>query len=160
MLKSTVVFQDGATEGSVHMLLLRIAFWVAVVALLLPAAPSIDNQNGGLAQAAGLTDDEGSFDAGQAVDLALSTGSDVFSFCERNRSVCDAATSAGSHVMAQLVYYSGEAATWAAQTLIDARAPQTAANAAPGANVQFLAPAPSAVPAPAPGQPQYQQQGI
>jgi len=102
------------------MLLVRIAFWIAVVAVLLPTAP--DSVSGdGSAQAATGTPAEEAFDAAAAVDMAVSTGSDVISFCERNAAVCNTVSDAGSHVLHQIIYYTGEAMSWATQALIDAR---------------------------------------
>lgn len=104
------------------MLILRIAFWVAVVAVLLPTAPSIPSSEGAAQAAAGAQAQVSEpFDAGAAVNMAMSTGSDVLSFCERNETVCDAVASGGTHVFNQLIYYTGEAMSWATQALIDAR---------------------------------------
>ena len=102
------------------MLILRIAFWIAVVAMILPSAPNVGGPADGAAQAAAAPASE-TLDAASAVDIAMSTGSDVLSFCERNQAVCDTASAAGSHVLNQVIYYSGEAMSWATQALIDAR---------------------------------------
>jgi len=119
------------------MLILRIAFWVAVVAMLLPSAPStavVGPDGTPLAE-------EANFDPAEAVTLAMTTSSDVLGFCDRNRTVCDAAGDAGEHVLAQVIYYSGEAVSWAAEKLLSARQPVNgAANSAP---VSVLAPPPA-----------------
>ncbi len=121
------------------MLVLRIAFWIAVVAVLLPTAPNISSSDGAAQAAAGSpaqTDEP--FDAGAAVDMAMSTGSDVLSFCERNEAVCETVANGGSHVFNQLIFYTGEAMSWATQALIDARQAEGGApaiQAAPAAPV-------------------------
>lgn len=106
------------------MFILRIVFWVAVVALLLPTAPGVSPSGGDTAQAAVGTNEDVTFDAGAAVNMAVSTGSDVLSFCERNEAVCNMVTTAGGHVVNQLIYYTGEAMSWATQALMDARQPE------------------------------------
>lgn len=112
------------------MFILRIAFWIAVVAVLLPAAPSIPSSEGAAQAAAGAPAEAAEpFDAGAAVDMAMSTGSDVLSFCDRNKTVCDAVANGGSHVFNQLIYYTGEAMSWATQALIEARQAEAAAAA-------------------------------
>jgi len=127
------------------MLVLRIAFWIAVVAVLLPTAPSIPSSDGAAQAAAGdPTQMEQPFDAGAAVDLAMNTGSDVLSFCERNAAVCDTVASGGSHVLNQVIFYTGEAMSWATQALIDARHPEGGAPATPATPVAAVAPAPNA----------------
>jgi len=116
------------------MLILRIAFWIAVVAVLLPTAPSIPSSDGAAQAAAGdPTQNEQPFDASAAVDMAMNTGSDVLGFCDRNAAVCDTVATGGSHVLNQLIFYTGEAMSWATQALIEARQPEGAAPATPAA---------------------------
>lgn len=106
------------------MFILRLAFWVAVVALVLPAAP--DNPTGDAsfisANAGGAPASK--FEAGDAVAIAMATGSDVMGFCDRNGAVCDAARGAGNHILRQVVYYGGLAIDWAETAADDARASQ------------------------------------
>ena len=104
------------------MLILRVVFWLAIIAMILPAAPGVSPQQSGVAQAAAVTPaTTDAFDAGDAVSIVVSTGSDVLSFCERNEAVCDTAVSAGAHVVDQVIFYSGEALSWATQELLNAR---------------------------------------
>ncbi len=111
------------------MLIVRVVFWLAIIAMILPAAPGVSTQQGGAGQAAAVTPAAAdAFDAGDAVSIAVSTGADVLGFCERNEAVCDTAVSAGAHVVDQVIYYSGEALGWATQELLNAR--QAGADAA------------------------------
>ncbi|GAA6157512.1 MAG: hypothetical protein R8J41_14055 [Alphaproteobacteria bacterium] len=135
------------------MLILRIAFWIAVVAVLLPSAPSISSSDGTAQAASGVpAGDAEVFDAGAAVDMAMNTGSDVLSFCERNDAVCDTVAAGGSHVANQLIYYTGEAVSWAAQALIDARGAETGTPGALPAATATPAEVTADVPAPIPSQ--------
>lgn len=135
------------------MLILRIAFWIAVVAVLLPSAPSMSSSDGTAQAASGAPAGEAeSFDPSAAVDLAMNTGSDVLSFCERNDAVCDTVAAGGSHVANQLIYYTGEAVSWAAQALVDARQSGPDGSATSPASAFTPAEATADVPAPIPSQ--------
>ncbi len=105
------------------MFLVRVLFWIAVVAMLLPTAPDTSSTDGSALVASAPA--ARPLDAGNAINVATSTGSDVLGFCERNPAVCETAASAGLHVVNQVVYYSGEALSMATQALIDARQPKT-----------------------------------
>lgn len=99
------------------MLLVRLAFWIAIVAFLLPTAPDTQGPDTqGMAAAFGATSQEPRMDAQQAVALAVAAGSDVAGFCSRNPDVCALAREAGGHIVRQVTFYGAAAVDWVSET--------------------------------------------
>ncbi|HCX67497.1 MAG TPA: hypothetical protein DHK64_08150, partial [Rhodobiaceae bacterium] len=101
--------------------ILRAAFWLTVLAFLLPAAgyESAPQPAGleGFSSAALVstgsaprpTDDIG---AGEALTLAARSAQDVMGFCGRNPDICDKSHAIVSHVVRQTAHYGGMAIAW------------------------------------------------
>lgn len=98
------------------MLLVRIAFWVAVIAFLLPTAPDTAPRGNGPSGHVRTT----SLEPQDAVNLSMAIGSDVAGFCGRNPQVCATARDAGRHIVSQVVFYGGAAFDWASEAAEDA----------------------------------------
>lgn len=102
--------------------ILRAAFWLTVLAFLLPAAghetsptPS-DAAGASLAAyrsvesgAAGTTSD---IDAGEMLSLAARSAQDMMGFCGRNPEVCDRGHAVVAHVGRQAAFYGGKLFLW------------------------------------------------
>ncbi|MCF8470539.1 MAG: DUF5330 domain-containing protein [Parvibaculum sp.] len=101
--------------------ILRAAFWLTVLAFLLPVAgyestPQPVGPAGFThaaytgAQPAPAT--PGDIGAGEALAIAARSAQDVMGFCGRNPDICDKGQAIVSHVMRQTVYYGGQAFVW------------------------------------------------
>lgn len=102
--------------------LLRAAFWITVLAFLLPSAgnltasqtsqPETGFTNAALASGEPDPKSEPDMDAGEALTLAAKSAEDVLGFCDRNPEVCDRSSAAINHVINQTVYYGGQVFVW------------------------------------------------
>ncbi len=98
--------------------ILRAAFWLTVLAFLLPAAgyettPQPAGMDG-FSNAAYVSDATASEEigAGEALTLAARSAQDVMGFCDRNPDICDKGHAIVGHVARQTAYYGGMALTW------------------------------------------------
>ena len=97
---------------------LRAAFWLTVLAFLLPApdgegTAQIAARNGGVLPAgyeAAAAENE--IGAGEALALAARSAQDVMGFCGRNPEVCDKSSAIAGHVMRQTTHYGSLAIVW------------------------------------------------
>ena len=101
--------------------LLRAAFWITVLAFLLPSAGNLANtqpttQDSGYTNAAlasgepvRKTDD---MDAGEALTLAAKSAQDMMGFCDRNPDVCEKSGAVVKHVIDQTAYYGSRLFLW------------------------------------------------
>jgi hypothetical protein len=97
--------------------ILRAAFWLTVLAFLLPTggnqATAQNNLKGGAIPATYATsapvDD---VDAGEMLSLAAKSAGDVMGFCSRNPEVCSRGSAIVSHVAHQGSYYGSKAFLW------------------------------------------------
>ncbi|MBC7101646.1 MAG: DUF5330 domain-containing protein [Parvibaculum sp.] len=99
--------------------ILRAAFWLTVLAFLLPAAGyEMDPKPAGMegyssaalvTGAAPPTEDIG---AGEALTLAARSAQDVMGFCDRNPDICAKSHAIVGHVVRQTAHYGGMALTW------------------------------------------------
>jgi hypothetical protein len=95
--------------------ILRAAFWLTVLAFLLPAAGyQTTAQNGGATPASYETGNAPADDinAGEMLSLAAQSAGDVLGFCGRNPQVCERGHAVVSHVARQGVYYGSQAFLW------------------------------------------------
>ena len=101
------------------MFFVRAAFWLAVLAFLLPAGPrSMSGTD--LMLPAGLNAASQDMPAepapevgiGDLMQAAGSTARDVMGFCERNPATCETGSAAVTHIQNQLAYYGGMALDW------------------------------------------------
>jgi len=100
--------------------ILRAAFWLTVLAFLLPAAgfeitPKGVSSSGGVQSAA--LKEEGTaaapdISATEALSLAARSAQDAMGFCERNPDVCERSGDVISHVMRQTAYYGSQIFLW------------------------------------------------
>ena len=101
--------------------ILRAAFWLTVLAFLLPAAgyettpqpAGMDGFSSAAFTSAGpapQTADE--IGAGEALTLAARSAQDVMGFCDRNPDICDKSHAIVGHVVRQTAHYGGMALTW------------------------------------------------
>ncbi len=100
------------------MFLVRIAFWVTVVALLLPSPDSATPSNGitGAPMTASFSDErvDEQLNLTDVAGAAMASADDVLSFCDRNPQTCDTAWTIGVHVQAQVKHYGALALDWVA----------------------------------------------
>ncbi|MDR3497776.1 MAG: DUF5330 domain-containing protein [Parvibaculum sp.] len=102
--------------------ILRAAFWLTVLAFLLPAAgyeisPTKARAQGGATSAAYVTGEETAsappdIDAGEMLTLAAKSAQDVMGFCGRNPAVCERGHAVVAHVARQSAYYGGQLLLW------------------------------------------------
>jgi len=101
--------------------ILRAAFWLTVLAFLLPAAgyESAPQPAGleGFSSAALVSTGSaprptGDIGAGEALTLAARSAQDVMGFCGRNPDICDKSHAIVGHVVRQTAHYGGMALTW------------------------------------------------
>jgi len=100
--------------------ILRAAFWLTVLAFLLPAAgfeiTSKSVSSSGGVQSAALTDDGAAaapdISATEALSLAARSAQDAMGFCGRNPDVCERSGDVLSHVMRQTAYYGSQLFLW------------------------------------------------
>lgn len=100
------------------MFLVRIAFWVTVVALLLPSPDSAPPSQGitGAPLTASFSDERAAeqLNLTDVAGAAMASADDVLSFCDRNPQTCDTAWTIAVHVQAQVKHYGALALDWAA----------------------------------------------
>lgn len=121
------------------MFLIRIAFWVTVVALLLPS-PDASTQaisRGDGTSLIGFSDAE-PYEKLELTDVAIAamhSAEDVMTFCERNQATCDTGKAIFGHVQRQVTHYGGLAIAWAAERALEGNSAgspsDTARDAAP-----------------------------
>lgn len=99
--------------------ILRAAFWLTVLAFLLPAAgyETTPQSGPGFASAAYVegeaplapADDMG---PGEALAIAARSAQDVMGFCDRNPDICERSHAIVGHVVRQTAHYGGQALIW------------------------------------------------
>ncbi len=97
--------------------ILRAAFWLTVLAFLLPTAgqqTTAQNSNGGGAIPASYTDETPADDigAGEMLSLAAQSAGDMLGFCDRNPQVCSRGNAVLGHIARQGSYYGAQAFLW------------------------------------------------
>ncbi|MBA4209610.1 MAG: hypothetical protein C0454_08780 [Parvibaculum sp.] len=97
---------------------LRAAFWLTVLAFLLPGAGEEGASKsaaleGGFTSASYESAAGGNdIGAGEALTLAARSAQDVMGFCSRNPDVCEKSHAIAGHVMRQTTYYGSLAIVW------------------------------------------------
>jgi hypothetical protein len=127
--------------------ILRAAFWLTVLAFLLPAAgyevsPG-KSGTGGATPASYVTGEEttgaaADVDAGEMLTLAARSAQDVMGFCGRNPAVCERSHAVVAHVVRQSAYYGGQLLLWLTEK---AREQQNAEDTPPAATPSHKHPA-------------------
>jgi hypothetical protein len=97
--------------------ILRAAFWLTVLAFLLPTAGiQATAQNGQVDGAIPASYVNGQpvddVDAGEMLSLAAQSAGDVLGFCDRNPQVCSRGSAILAHVARQGSYYGSQAFLW------------------------------------------------
>ncbi|MDO8423547.1 MAG: DUF5330 domain-containing protein [Parvibaculum sp.] len=97
--------------------ILRAAFWLTVLAFLLPTAgqqATAQNNKSGGAMSASYTDEAPADDigAGEMLSLAAQSAGDVLGFCDRNPQVCSRGSAVAGHIARQGSYYGAQAFLW------------------------------------------------
>jgi Family of unknown function (DUF5330) len=126
------------------MFLVRLAFWITVVALLLPTPdePSVTHAGTGQAVPAALhTAPPPNLDMMEVADAAVASAEDVLSFCERNPSACETGLSIAGHVQRQVFHYGRKAISWIAAQ--GSENSNTSAQAHPQGSSEVLSPSAS-----------------
>lgn len=145
--------------------LLRAAFWITVLAFLLPSAghltasqetqPANGFTNATLSANEPAKSTASDMDAGEALTLAAKSAEDVLGFCDRNADVCEKSGAIVRHVVNQTAYYGGKLFLWLTDKAKETtQAEETRAAAqpeSPNKGTQHQAPA-YAVPAARPDQ--------
>lgn len=100
------------------MFLVRIAFWVTVVALLLPTPDNADHPSGlaGSPISAAFRDETPAeqLNLNEVAGAAMASAEDVLTFCDRNPTTCETGLTIASHVQNQVLHYGGLAVSWLA----------------------------------------------
>lgn len=100
------------------MFLVRLAFWITVVALLLPTPDDagITHASGSLPVPASLGGQVpvADLEITEVANAAIASAEDVLSFCERNPSACKTGLSIAGHVQRQVFHYGSLAINWLA----------------------------------------------
>lgn len=125
--------------------ILRAAFWLTVLAFLLPAAGYQGSP--GAAGAGGVSDatyvegqtgamaKQPDIDAGEMLSLAARSAQDVMGFCGRNADVCERGHAVVAHVASQTAFYGSKLFLWltdkAREEAASQDAPAAAVNAPP-----------------------------
>ncbi len=91
------------------MFLLRVAFWVAIVAFLLPPTISAGSYQG---SAPASVEAETGFDPSRADDLVMSTVQKISTLCEDHPRVCEFRDTAVHVLHVQAVYATGALHNW------------------------------------------------
>lgn len=133
------------------MSLVKIAFWVTVVALLLPSPDSATPLQGiagaegiaGTPLAASLNNEraEQQLNLTDVAGAAMASADDVLSFCDRNPQTCDTAWTIAIHVQAQVKHYGALALDWAASqqnSNTPAHQPRVRPSEAPSPSVEVV----------------------
>ena len=100
--------------------ILRAAFWLTVLAFLLPTggnqATARSGQNGMAVPAAydtsGVATNDNDVDASEMLSLAAQSAGDMMGFCDRNPQVCARGSAIVAHVASQGSYYGSKAFLW------------------------------------------------
>ena len=104
--------------------LLRAAFWITVLAFLLPSAGNLANTQSSQpgsgytntaltgTEPAGQAQANSDMDAGEALNLAAKSAEDVLGFCDRNPDVCSKSGAVVQHVIDQTAYYGSRLFLW------------------------------------------------
>lgn len=118
--------------------ILRAAFWLTVLAFLLPTAgQQVATQSSATgAMPVGYSDGApvDDVDTGEMISLAAQSAGDVLGFCDRNPQVCARGGAIVSHVARQSSYYGAQAFLWLTEKARETQndGPETtAAEAAP-----------------------------
>ncbi|PCJ69218.1 MAG: hypothetical protein COA62_11340 [Rhodobiaceae bacterium] len=133
------------------MFLVRLAFWITVVAVLLPApdtpdARSAGRDNGTIPAAMFGPSSGQSLDMTEVAGAAMASAEDVLGFCDRNPTACDTGLAIAGHVQRQVFYYGGLALSWAAEQGSNAsmtRSSHTSAKADPREPMEVFSPSTS-----------------
>eukprot|EP00439_Symbiodinium_sp_Y106_P088977 s1_g1513.t1 len=100
------------------MFLVRIAFWVTVVALVLPTPDSATppGGTGGSAMTASFSEEraEQQLNLTDVAGAAMTSADDVLSFCDRNPQTCETGWTIAIHVQRQIKHYGALALDWVA----------------------------------------------
>lgn len=132
---------------------LRAAFWLTVMAFLLPAAgyetasqpAAFDGgySNAAFTGGAPALPAENDIGAGEALAIAARSAQDVMGFCGRNPDICEKSHAIVGHVFRQTTYYGSKAVVWLTekakerqQDSTEALGPRTVAR--PGAAPEFV----------------------
>lgn len=131
---------------------LRAAFWLTVMAFLLPAAgyestPQSAAYDGGYSNAAftggsPALPPENDIGAGEALAIAARSAQDVMGFCGRNPDICEKSHAIVGHVVRQTTYYGSKAVVWLTEKARERQQDSTDASgsrtvARPGAAPEF-----------------------
>lgn len=100
--------------------ILRAAFWLTVLAFLLPAAgyestpqpAGMDGFSNAAYVSGGAPEPSDDIGAGEALTLAARSAQDVMGFCDRNPDICDKSQAVVGHVVRQTAHYGGMALSW------------------------------------------------
>lgn len=97
--------------------ILRAAFWLTVLAFLLPTAgqqATAQSIKSGGAMPASYTNEAPADDigAGEMLSLAAQSAGDVLGFCDRNPQVCSRGNAVVGHIARQGSYYGAQAFLW------------------------------------------------
>lgn len=117
--------------------LFRCAFWLTVLAFLLPSpekpADTAQLSAGGIQTVAyeAAQKPEDDIGAGEMLTMAARSAQDVMGFCERNRSICDRGHAVVSHVVDQSLFYGGQAFVWLSEKAREQKQASSSQPAAP-----------------------------
>jgi hypothetical protein len=118
--------------------ILRAAFWLTVLAFLLPAAGyQTTAQNNGApgaipaAYTTGASSPTDDVNAGEMLSLAAQSAGDVLGFCGRNPQVCERGHAVVAHVARQSAYYGSQAFLWLTEKAREQQEKGPVAEAAP-----------------------------
>jgi hypothetical protein len=120
--------------------IIRAAFWLTVLAFLLPAAgydqasrrPGTDGLSAAAyGNEASPRDAQPDINAGEMLSLATRSAEDVMGFCGRNADVCERSHAVVAHVAHQTAYYGSKLFLWLTETAHEEQesAPAEAASA-------------------------------
>ena len=133
------------------MFLIRLAFWITVVAVLLPTPDAPDaitaGRDGGAIPALFAPASGQSLDMTEVAGAAMASAEDVLGFCDRNPTACDTGLAIAGHVQRQVFYYGGLALSWAAEqgsNVSTTRSSHTSAKADPREPTEVFSPSTSA----------------
>lgn len=132
--------------------ILRAAFWLTVLAFLLPAAgyessarqPGTDGLSAATYVEGGPTPEaKPDIDAGEMLTLAARSAQDMMGFCSRNADVCERSHAVVAHVAHQTAYYGSKLFLWLTEKAHEEQERQPIQSPADAVN---LPPAPRPVP--------------
>lgn len=114
--------------------ILRAAFWLTVLAFLLPAAGYQGSPGAGAGGVSNATYVEGQpgaearqpdIGAGEMLSLAARSAQDVMGFCGRNADVCERSHAVVAHVANQTAFYGSKLFLWLTEKAREEAASQT-----------------------------------